>query len=661
MLGDLTGSVATAPTVAAGAITLAKMANLSGNSQIIGSSSTASTPTNLTLGSGLQISGTVLSVNSATLTVPPATATTIGGIEMLGDLTGSVATAPTVAAGAITLAKMANLSGNSQIIGSSSTASTPTNLTLGSGLQISGTILNVNTTSLSSTFLPLAGGTMSGNIIIPTGDLISIADAPLVGTSGANKSYVDSQIIANATPSATTGIQGKIQLAGDLGGSGTTASSPVISSGAITLTKMANLSGNSQIIGSGSTSSSPVNLTLGSGLQISGTVLSVNSATLTVPPATATTIGGIEMLGDLTGSVATAPTIAAGAITLAKMANLSGNSQIIGSSSTTSTPTNLTLGSGLQISGTVLSVNSATLTVPPATATTIGGIEMLGDLTGSVATAPTVAAGAITLAKMANLSGTSQLIGSSSTTTSPANISLGSTLQMSGTTLSVNTSTLMLLVPSSVNGDLATLNASGQVIDSGVSINNSGLTSASLWNAAKLAITTNSWFAGTNPNTTAPTDRPATSSVLYVGTDASLWIWNGSVYISLIGAKVPTSVTRTFTTSTGASGFQISTINGAFVHYSVSISTTIGVGGTSTGTVNLEVSPTNSATPASWIVNGVISNSQSFAGLITLSSVQVQGGQLCTYVPAGYFVKLRTTSSGTTSFSYVAGIEVLDN
>ncbi len=33
MLGDLTGSVATAPMVAAGAITLAKMANLSGNSQ----------------------------------------------------------------------------------------------------------------------------------------------------------------------------------------------------------------------------------------------------------------------------------------------------------------------------------------------------------------------------------------------------------------------------------------------------------------------------------------------------------------------------------------------------------------------------------------------------------------------------------------------------
>ncbi len=91
--GDLTGS-STSPTVTAGAITLAKMANLSGNSQIIGSSSTTSTPTNLTLGSGLQISGTVLSVNSATLAVPPATATTIGGIEMLGGLNRQCCNSP---------------------------------------------------------------------------------------------------------------------------------------------------------------------------------------------------------------------------------------------------------------------------------------------------------------------------------------------------------------------------------------------------------------------------------------------------------------------------------------------------------------------------------------------------------------------------------------
>ncbi len=177
----------------------------------------------------------------------------------------------------------------------------------------------------------------------------------------------------------------------------------------------------------------------------------------------------------------------------------------------------------------------------------------------------------------------------------------------------------------------------------------------------QLAVTTNSWFAGTNPNTTAPTDRPATSNVLYVGTDASLWIWNGTLYISLIGAKVPTATTRTFTTSTGASGFQISSTNGALYiilyQYLLQLEWEVHP----TGTVNLEVSPTNSATPASWIVNGSVSNSQSLAGLLTLTSIQVEGAQLSTYVPAGYFVKLRTISSGTTSFTYVSGIEVLDN
>ncbi len=393
---------------------------------------------------------------------PSATTSIQGKVQLSGDLSG-VASAPVITTGAITLTKMANLTSTSSLIGSSSTSTSPSQLSLGSNLQISGTTLNVNTSSLSGTFLPLTGGTMSGNIVISTGDLISIADAPTVGTSAANKAYVDANITPNATTtvlgkiqlsgdfdststatvpvikSATSSIQGKIQLSGDLTGSST---SPTVTAGAITLAKMANLSGNSQIIGSSSTTSTPTNLTLGSGLQISGTVLSVNSATLAVPPATATTIGGIEMLGDLTGSVATAPTVAAGAITLAKMANLSGNSQIIGSSSTTSTPTNLTLGSGLQISGTVLSVNSATLTVPPATSTSLGGIEMLGDLTGSVATAPMVAAGAITLAKMANLSGNSQIIGSGSTSSSPVNLTLGSGLQISGTVLSVNSATL---------------------------------------------------------------------------------------------------------------------------------------------------------------------------------------------------------------------------
>ncbi len=53
---------------------------------------------------------------------------------------------------------------------------------------------------------------MSGKYCYINRRLISIADAPTVGTSAANKAYVD----ANITPNATTTVLGKIQLSGDL-------------------------------------------------------------------------------------------------------------------------------------------------------------------------------------------------------------------------------------------------------------------------------------------------------------------------------------------------------------------------------------------------------------------------------------------------------------
>ncbi|CCV02398.1 hypothetical protein IIV31_026R [Armadillidium vulgare iridescent virus] len=696
--GDLI-SIADAPAVGTSAA----------NKAYVDAQVSAATPNATTTVLGkIQLAGDFDPTSTATVPViKSATASVLGKIQLAGDLTGS-ATAPTVAANAITVGKLANLTGTSQLLGSSSASASATNVTLGSNLQMTGAILNVNTSALSGTFLPLAGGTMAGNIVVPTGDLISIADAPAVGTSAANKAYVDAQISA-ATPNATTTVLGKIQLAGDFDPT-STATVPVIKSAT------------ASVLGK---------------IQLAGDFDPTSTATVPViKSATASVLGKIQLAGDLTGS-ATAPTVAANAITVGKLANLTGTSQLLGSSSASASATNVTLGSNLQMTGTVLNVNTSALsgtflplaggtmagniivptgdlisiadapavgtsaankayvdaqisaatpnatttvlgkiqlagdfdptstaTVPvikSATASVLGKIQLAGDLTGS-ATAPTVAANAITVGKLANLTGTSQLLGSSSASASATNVTLGSNLQMTGSVLSVNASALsfMALVPAAVSGNLATYNASGQVIDSGVAINNAGLTSASLWNAAKLAVTTNSWFAGTNPNVTAPTDRPTSSSVLYIGTDSSTWIYNGSTYISLNQAKtVNTGVARTIQTSTGAVGFQVSSTLPSLVHYSITISTTIGVGGTSTGTIFLETSPTNSATPASWIVNAQSSNSQSFAGLLTLTSVQVQTTEVSTYVPAGYFVKIRSTSSGTASFTYVTGTEVL--
>jgi hypothetical protein len=62
----------------------------------------------------------------------------------------------------------------------------------------------------------------------------------LFPTQNAVKSYVDTQIKAATVSDASTTSKGKIQLGGDLAGVGTNALSPIISTGAINVTKLAN-------------------------------------------------------------------------------------------------------------------------------------------------------------------------------------------------------------------------------------------------------------------------------------------------------------------------------------------------------------------------------------------------------------------------------------
>ena len=71
--------------------------------------------------------------------------------------------------------------------------------------------------------------TFSASPVVPT---------PTIAGQAANKSYVDS-VASSGAPDATTSTTGLIQLAGDLGGTGTTATAPVISDGAITSAKIA--------------------------------------------------------------------------------------------------------------------------------------------------------------------------------------------------------------------------------------------------------------------------------------------------------------------------------------------------------------------------------------------------------------------------------------
>jgi Repeat of unknown function (DUF5907) len=91
-----------------------------------------------------------------------------------------------------------------------------------------GSVWNEITSNLAATdarYLQLAGGTLAGNLIIPTNNSITLTDLPNNGTDAVNKNYVDASVVGASIPDASSGTKGKLQLAGDLSG---TAVSPTV-------------------------------------------------------------------------------------------------------------------------------------------------------------------------------------------------------------------------------------------------------------------------------------------------------------------------------------------------------------------------------------------------------------------------------------------------
>lgn len=122
---------------------------------------------------------------------------------------------------------------------------------------------------------------------------------------------------------------------------------------------------------------------------------------------------------------------------------------------------------------------------------------------------------------------------------------------------------------------------------------------------------------------------------------------------SMINAsKVATSsnVTMSLQTSTGAVGTQVSTTSDAMVTVSGQVTTTASIAGNSSGDIIVEVAPTNSATSTDWIEWGRIGNSQALSLAIALQSVQTTKSSVSVLVPKGWYIKARTTGSGTVSY-----------
>ena len=367
--GDITVSgTGTVWTIDTGAVTYAKMQAASTTSRVLGASSTSTTIQELTLGTGLSLSGTTLSATGATVADAD-----YGNITVSG--TGTVWT---IDAGVVTYAKMQAASTNSKVIGSSSTSTTLTELTLGTGLSLSGTTLTAT------------GGVTDGD----KGDIT-------VSSSGA---------------------------------------SWVIDSGAVTYAKLQTASTNSKLLGTSSTSTTFAELTLGTGLSLSGTTLTATAVGLT---------DGDK--GDITVSATGSSWVIDNqAVTYAKIQNVSATDKLLGRSTAgagsveeiactaagraliddadaAAQRTTLGLGTLATQSGTFSGTSSGTNTGDQT-------ITLTGDVTGSGtgSFAATIANSAVSNAKLANMTASTIKARITASTGAPEDATLTQVLDLVG-------------------------------------------------------------------------------------------------------------------------------------------------------------------------------------------------------------------------------------
>lgn len=139
------------------------------------------------------------------------------------------------------------------------------------------------------------------------------------------------------------------------------------------------------------------------------------------------------------------------------------------------------------------------------------------------------------------------------------------------------------------------------------------------------------------------------------------WAQSNSGAVDFIKNKPSTPAARSQLAQTRSfnSGFQVSTTRDALVTYSVDVSCTSTLVAGQTGTVFLEIASDSGFTTNLQEVGRFVNSCTQTLGL-TVTMVQAVTANVGGYIPAGYYVRLRTVNTlGTPTFTYRSGQEML--